>query len=138
MKKPFNIHPYGIPLNTRYRISCNMRHRSDMKQPLEVSIHHFNCTVDTCLTNMIDKTCQRTRNLWPIPTVYKSINSYQTNWMSVESYRLHDPSMGHQFLCCYRDTTMTTVAKAIAVASSKTQLLITRHHSIRYRSFSFS
>ena len=59
-KTKLNIYPYGIYERESYRIVCTVRHRSDIEQPLNVFIQHIECSIDNCLSDIIDKTCRST------------------------------------------------------------------------------
>jgi hypothetical protein len=123
-----HIYPYGIFEHESYRIACTILHRSDIKQPLNIFIQYLQCSIDNCLSNIIDKTCQ-TSSL--ISTTSNRVNPFQTQFISTESHILHYPSIGHQYICCYEQNDLITIAKAITTLSSKVKFkFIYKYQSI--------
>ncbi len=118
-KNKLNIYPYGIFEREAYRIVCTIRHRSDVNQPLNIVIQYFQCSIDNCLSNLIDKTCQSSSNQYSISTTSNRINDYQTQFISTISHTLNDPMTGYQYLCCYKENNLITIPKAITILSSK-------------------
>lgn len=117
------VYASGIHPAESYRILCNVRHRSDKKQPINVFIQFYQCSIGNCLSNLVDKQCQSPdRN--KIETTEHRIDKFQTQFVSADSRRIENPSMGHQYLCCYEQNGLMNVAKAIAVPSRKIQTLI--------------
>ena len=118
-KDKANVYPYGIAEKEPYRVACTIRHRVDIQQPLTVFIQYFSCPIETCLSTLIDRTCQRSLSQKSLKTTSKQINNFQTQLTSVESQQLDDPAVGYQYLCCYEQKGLISIAKAMAVVSSK-------------------
>jgi len=116
-KNKLNVYPYGIFENESYRIVCTIRHRSDINRPLNIFIQYSQCSFDTCLSNLIDKKCQTLSNQQLISTTSNRINDYQTQFISTNSHTLDNPSIGHQYLCCYEQMGLIAIAKAITILS---------------------
>jgi hypothetical protein len=113
-----NIYSYGIHRDESYRILCNVHHRSDQKQSLNVFIQYYQCSIDNCLSDLIDKSC-RSSNRNSIKTNAHQIDKFQTQFVSYDSYRIDNPLIGHQYLCCYQKNGLINIAKAITVLSRK-------------------
>jgi hypothetical protein len=120
-KNQINIYPYGIHERESYRIVCTIRHRSDLKQPLNIFIQYYQCSIDNCLSNLLDKTCRAPSNQHTISTTSTRINDFQTQFVSTDSHQLNNPSIGHQYLCCYKQNGLINLAKAITILSRKIQ-----------------
>ena len=114
------VYPYGVFKNESYHIVCTIRHPSDIQRPLNVFIQYSQCSIDHCLSNIIDKTCRLSSNEHVISTTSNRMNNYQTQFVSKKSHLLHDPSIGHQYLCCYEQNGLINMAKAITILSRKT------------------
>ncbi|CAF4341318.1 unnamed protein product, partial [Rotaria sp. Silwood2] len=112
-----NIYSYGIFQNESYRIVCTIRHRSDIKGPLNIFIQYSKCLIDNCLSNLIYETCQISSNKNLISTISNHINNYQTQFISSNFHLLNNPSIGHNYLCCYEQNGLISIAKATTVLS---------------------
>ncbi|CAF4523047.1 unnamed protein product [Rotaria sp. Silwood1] len=112
-----NIYSYGIFPNESYRMVCTIRHRSDIKRPLNIFIQYSKCLIDNCLSSLIYDTCQISSNKNLISSTSNHINNYQTQFISSNSHTLDNPSIGHNYLCCYKQNGLVSVAKAITVLS---------------------
>ncbi|CAF3221282.1 unnamed protein product [Rotaria socialis] len=119
-KDKINIHTYGIYESELYRVVCTVRHRADIQQPLKVFIHDVQCAVDHCLSDIIDKTCQVSPNLRVLSTGSNRITSFQTQFVSTDAQIIDDPSIGHQYICCYEQNGLVLIAKSLtALARSR-------------------
>ncbi|CAF3375104.1 unnamed protein product [Rotaria socialis] len=118
------IYSYGVSEYDSYRIVCTIRHRSDIKQPLNVYIQYSTCSIDDCLSNLIDKTCQISSRTTLMKTISNPINNYQTQFVSNHSHKLTASSIGHQYLCCYQENGLINIAKGITILS--------RNHNMFY------
>ena len=47
------------------------------------------------------------------------INNFQTQFISSDSQILNDPSIGHQYICCYEQNGFIILAKALTALASK-------------------
>jgi hypothetical protein len=122
LKNKINIYSYGIFQRESYRVVCTVRHHSDLKQPLNVFIQFYQCSVDNCLSNLQDKKCRTSSNENLISTTSNRITDFQTQFVSNNSYKLDDPSIGHQYLCCYQQNGLINIAKGITILSSNIKL----------------
>lgn len=111
------IYSYGIFERESYRVACTVRHQSGSKYPLNVFIQYYKCSMDNCLSDLISKTCKKSTNQYLLTAKPNRINKYQTQFISSYSHTLNDPSTGHQYLCCYKQNGLATVAKAISILS---------------------
>ncbi len=118
-KNKINIYSYGIFQQESYRIVCTVHHHSNLKQSLNVFIQYYQCSIDTCLSNLHDKIC-RNENI--LSTTSTRINNYQTQFVSVNSHKLDNPSIGYQYLCCYKEKNLINIAKAITILSRKIKI----------------
>jgi hypothetical protein len=115
-----NIYSYGIFEGESYRVVCTVHHRSDIEQPLNVSIQHIQCSMDNCLSDIIDNTCRSTTGQRLPMAKSNRISDYYTQFSSSDSQILDDPSIGHQYLCCYEKSGLIVLAKALtALAREK-------------------
>jgi hypothetical protein len=119
LKNKINIYSYGIYRNESYRIVCTIQHHSNLKKSLNVFIQYYQCSIDNCLSNLHNKIC-RNENL--ITTTSNRINNFQTQIVSINSHKLNNPSIGHQYLCCYKQNNLINIAKAITILSRKMKL----------------
>ena len=135
-KDRLNIHALGIREKESYRIVCNIRHRADVEQPLNVFIKHLECSVDYCLSDVIDKSCGSSQtDQLPISRGTR-INAFQTQFVSVDSHVLDDPKIGRQYICCYESKGAIVLAKALtalARESMRNRSALERHHSFLRR-----
>ncbi len=115
-KSKVNIYPYG---NESYHVVCTIRHRSDIEKPLNVFIQQTPCSIDNCLSDIIDNTCQSTTDERLEMTESIKISDYQTQFASNDSQILNDPSIGHQYLCCYEKDGLIVLAKALTALARK-------------------
>ncbi len=114
-----NIYSYGIYERESYRVVCTIRHRSDIKQPLNVFIQHIECSIENCLSDIIDKTCRSSTGQHLSITKANRINDFQTQFVSSDSQILDDPSIGHQYICCYEENGVLILAKALTALARK-------------------
>ncbi|CAF1023509.1 unnamed protein product [Adineta ricciae] len=114
-KDKINIYPYGVSQREPYRVVCTIRHRADINRPLRVSLHYSQCSLDACLASLIRKTCQTSSDQQLISTTSNRITDYETQFISSASHALHDPSIGHQYLCCYEQNGLVSIAKGITI-----------------------
>ncbi|CAF0830837.1 unnamed protein product [Adineta steineri] len=112
-----NIYPYGVFERESYRIACTIRHRSDINRPLNIFIKYSQCSIDNCLSNLIDQTCQMTSNQNILSITSNRINDYQTQFISSTSQTIDNPTIGYQYLCCYEQNGLINIAKAITILS---------------------
>lgn len=113
------IYSYGIFERESYRIVCNVRHRTDSKRSLNVFIEYYSCSIDDCLINLVDKRCQSPTSRNILSVTSHRTEKFQSQFVSSQSHRLENPSMGYQYLCCYEQNGYVSIAKAITVLSSK-------------------
>ena len=113
-----NIYAEGMKERESYRVVCSIRHRADISQPLNVFIQHIECSVDSCLSDVIDKTCRSPTSQRLSIGRANLINSYQTQFVSTDPQTLDDPSIGKQYVCCYEQNGLTILAKALTVLAS--------------------
>ena len=119
-KNKQNIHAYGIYKDESFRVACTVRHRSDIPQPLNIFIQQIECKVDNCLENIIDNACRSTTGQRLTMTKANQINNYQTQFISSTSQKFDDPTIGHQYICCYEQSIPLVLAKGLtAVAREK-------------------
>ncbi len=118
-KSKVNIYPYGIYENESYRVVCTIRHRSDIEKPLNIFIQQIPCSIDNCLLDIIVNTCQSTTGQRLAMTQPTRISGYQTQFASSDSQILSDPSIGHQYLCCYEKDGLIVLAKALTALARK-------------------
>lgn len=119
-KSKNNIHSYGIYENESYRVACTIRHRANINRPLKVFLKYVQCSVDNCLSDLIDQTCQSSVGQRLSITEMNRINNFQTQFISSEIQKFDDPSIGHQYICCYDDQSKVTLAKGLtAIAREK-------------------
>ena len=52
-------------------------------------------------------------------TKANSINNYQTQFVSIDSQIINDPSIGHQYICCYEQNGLITLAKGLTALARK-------------------
>jgi len=123
-KTKLNIYPYGIYERESYRIVCTVRHRSDIEQPLNVFIQHTECSIENCLSDIIDKTCRSTIGQRLSITNANRINNFQTQFISSDSQILNDPSIGHQYICCYEQNGFFILAKALTALANNRNMFI--------------
>ncbi|CAF1068038.1 unnamed protein product [Adineta steineri] len=123
-KTKLNLYTYGIYQRESYRVVCTVRHRSDIERSLNVFIQHSVCTVDNCLSDIIDRTCQSSTNQRLPTTKATRINNFQTQFVSIESQTINDPSMGHQYICCYEQNGIFILAKALTVLARNRNMFI--------------
>lgn len=116
-----NIYSYGFSNNKSYNAVCTVRHRSDVKRPLNVFIQYYQCSVDDCLLDLMNKVCQTSSNRGLRKSISTSISNYQSDFINNASYTLNNPSTGYQYLCCYRQNGLITLAKGVTVLSRKRQ-----------------
>ena len=114
-----NIYPYGIKEQQPYRAACTVRHRSDIGQPLNVFIQHVQCSIDNCLSEIIDSACQSTTGERLPLSQPTRINNYQTQFISSDSHTLDNAMTGHQYICCYEKNGLAVLAKAVTVLARK-------------------
>jgi len=69
--------------------------------------------VDNCLSDLIDQSCQSSVGQRLSITEMKRINNFQTQFISNEIQKFDDPSIGHQYVCCYDDKSSVTLAKGL-------------------------
>jgi hypothetical protein len=118
------IYSYGIHPRERYRILCNVRHRSEKKQSLNVFIQYYQCSIDSCLSDLLDKACRSSSDQNSISTIAHRIDKFQTQFVSSDSHKLDNPLMGHQYLCCYQQNGLINIAKAITILSRKIKIKV--------------
>lgn len=116
------IYPYGIAGKESYLAACTIRHRADTQQPLNVVIQRYSCPMESCLSTLIDQRCQRSFSQNSLRATSKRISDFQTQLISAEPQQLDDPSLGYQYLCCYEQGSLISIAKAMTVVSSKIEL----------------
>lgn len=121
-----NIYAEGMKERQSYRVVCSIRHRADISQPLNVFIQHIECSVDTCLSDVIDKTCRSPTSQRLSIGKANLINSYQTQFVSTDPQTLDDPSIGKQYVCCYEHNGLTVLAKALTVLARKPGYVLVR------------
>jgi len=122
-KDKLNIYSYGIFQRESYNIVCTIHHRSDLKQSLNIFIQYYPCSIGNCLSNLHDKTCRTSSSdQHSISTTSNRINNFQTQLISMNPHKLDNPAIGHQYLCCYKQNGLITIAKAITILSSKIKL----------------
>lgn len=112
-KDKINIHTYGIYEGESYRVVCTIRHRADVEKPLRVSIHNVECSVDQCLSDIFDKTCQSLTNSHLLNTQSTRVTKFQTQFVSTDSQIINEPSTGHQYVCCYVQSGVVLLAKSL-------------------------
>ncbi|CAF0763540.1 unnamed protein product, partial [Didymodactylos carnosus] len=110
------IYPYGVFENEIYRVMCSVHHRSDTEKPLNVFILKRTCLLDDCLHNLIDtKSCGDTRKGWTKMNVDSyALDKFRTQFTSIERETVTDPDVGHQYLCCYKNSLMSKGLTAMA------------------------
>ena len=113
------IYPYGITGKESYRAACTIRHRADTPQPLNVVIQRYSCPMESCLSTLVDQRCQRSFSQNSLRATPKRVSDFQTQLIGAESQQLDDPSFGYQYLCCYEQGGLISIAKAMTVVSSK-------------------
>jgi len=118
-KTKLNIYSYGIYPYESYHVICTIRHRSDIEQPLNVFIQRIECSIDNCLSDIIDKSCRLTTGQRLSITKENRINDFQTQFVSSDSQILDDPSIGHQYICCYEENGLLILAKALTALARK-------------------
>ena len=128
-----SIYPYGILERESYRVVCHIRHRSDVQQPLKAFVQYHPCSVDTCLSEIINRVCQRGPNSQSLATTSQRVNDFQTQLISTASHQLESPSVGHQYLCCYEQNGLIAIAKALTILSRESNetmmvILIVQQH----------
>ena len=69
--------------------------------------------MDNCLSDLIDQSCQSSVGQRLSITEMKRINNFQTQFISNEIQKFDDPSIGHQYVCCYDDKSSVTLAKGL-------------------------
>ena len=115
-KNRFNVHASGVFERESFRIVCSIRHRADIGLPLNVFIHQSECSVDTCLADVIEKTCRSSSSSsgqrLPISQGTR-INAFQTQFVSINSQIVNDPAVGRQYLCCYEQREPVALAKGL-------------------------
>jgi hypothetical protein len=114
-KTKLNIYPYGIYERESYRVVCTIRHRADIEQPLNVFIQRTECSIDNCLSDIIDQTCRSTTGQRLSITKSNLINNFRTQFINSDSQIINDPSTGHRYICCYEKNGLFILAKAVAV-----------------------
>ncbi|UJR28561.1 hypothetical protein I4U23_009794 [Adineta vaga] len=123
-KNKVNIYPYGIYENESYRVVCTVRHRADIERSLNVFIQHIECSMDNCLSDIIDKTCQTYSSQRLSTTKATRINNFETQFVSIESQTLRDPSIGYQYICCYEQNGSIELAKALTVLARNRSMFV--------------
>jgi len=119
-ENPMNIYSHGISPQEQYKLACIIHHSSDLKQALDVTIRSFRCSIDNCLSDLSMKTCQSRSDDSSVGTTSTRASPFQTQFISKDSYIINDPSIGRQYICCYRQNgQLNTLAKAIVVSSSR-------------------
>jgi hypothetical protein len=120
-KNNLNIYSYGINERESYRTACTIRHRADIEQTFNVFIQHIQCPIDNCLSDIIDKSCQTSSyNQRLSITKANRIDNYKTQFVSIDSQIIDDPSIGHQYICCYEQNGFIPLAKGLtALARNK-------------------
>lgn len=116
-KSKNNIYSYGIFDKESYRVACTIRHRADVKRPLNVFLKYIQCSVDNCLSDLTDQTCQSSVGQRLSLTELTRTNSFQTQFISSEFQTFDDPSIGHQYICCYNDRSSVTLAKGLTAVA---------------------
>ncbi|CAF0895692.1 unnamed protein product [Adineta ricciae] len=123
-KDKSNIYAYGIYENEPYRVVCTIRHRADIERSLNVFIQHTECTMEHCLSDIIDKTCQSSSNQRLPTSKATRINDFQTQFVSIESQTIHDPLIAHQYICCYEQKGLVQLAKALTVLAHNRSMFV--------------
>lgn len=118
------IYAYGIAEREVYRIVCNVRHRSDQKRSLNVFIEYYPCSVDSCLADLADRTCRSSASQNTLSVTSDQTDKFQTQFVSTNSHRLDNPSMGYQYLCCHERNGFVSIAKAMTVLSRMSNLRV--------------
>ena len=127
-KSRLNIYALGILEKQSYHVVCTIRHRADIKQPLNVFIQRAECPVESCLSDVIDRTCRSTTNIRLSTNPGININKFQTEFVSAESYTIDDYNVGNQYLCCYEKDGEVILAKALAALARK--IIVNVNHLI--------
>jgi hypothetical protein len=112
-KNKFNVHASGVFERESFRVVCSIRHRADIGQPLNVFIQQSECSVDTCLSDTIEKTCRSPSGQRLPISKGARINAFQTQFVSIDSQILNDPAVGRQYLCCYEQRDPVPLAKGL-------------------------
>ena len=134
-----SIYPYGVLERESYRVVCNIRHRSNVQQPLNAFLQYYPCSVDTGLSEIINRVCQRGPNSQTLATTSQRVNDFQTQLTSTASHQLESPSVGRQYLCCYEQNGLVAIAKALTILSRKSNqtemmiLIVERNHLFHCR-----
>ncbi|CAF1076010.1 unnamed protein product [Rotaria sp. Silwood1] len=123
-KNKLNIDSYGIYERESYQIVCTVCHRADIVRPLNVFIHDIQCSIDNCLSDIIDKTCRSSSNPRVLHTTVKNIDSFTTQFISSESEIINDPSIGHQYVCCYEQTGSIMLAKSLTALARNRDMFV--------------
>jgi hypothetical protein len=118
-KNKLNIYAYGIYERESYRVVCTVRHRADIERSMNVYIHHLECNMDNCLSDIIDQTCQRSFGQRLSTSKATRINDFETQFASLESQKILDPATGHQYVCCYEQKGSVELAKALTALARR-------------------
>ncbi|CAF4132619.1 unnamed protein product [Rotaria sordida] len=125
-KNKLNIYSYGIYERESYRIVCTVRHRADIARPLNVFIHDIQCSIENCLSDIIDRTCKSSSNPRLLLTKANRINNFQTEFVSIESQIIDNPSIGHQYICCYEQNGLIMLAKSLTALARNRNMFTVR------------
>lgn len=133
-KDKLNIYSYGTYKDESYRVVCTVRHRADIEQPLKVFIHNIPCSVDNCLSNFIDRGCPSSSSTTSMMTTATRLNKFQTQFVSTESKIIDNPLTAHQYICCYEQNGLTTLAKSVTALARKRKLLKLIENETKFKS----
>lgn len=118
-KSRINIYSYGIFEQERYSAVCNVRHRADVQQPLNVSMQFVQCPIEKCLSDIIEGTC-RSPSTDRIPLqLTRYVSKFQTEFITEQKFTIADLNNGHAFICCYEGEGNTILAKGITALARK-------------------
>jgi hypothetical protein len=93
-----------------------------------VFIQHAECSIDNCLSDIISKTCRSSSSRRLPTTNANRINNFQTQFVSIDPQTITDPSVGHQYICCYDQTNSIVLAQALtALARKKNKFISTEN-----------
>ena len=112
------IYTYGVLADETYRVVCNVQHHSNNSRPMRITVQYFSCSVYNCLSKFVDRSCQGTSKNHMISTRKNPVNQYQTQWITVDTHRLIDSSIGYLYLCCDENNPSIVINRAITVLSS--------------------
>ena len=92
---------------------------------MKVFIQYTECSVDVCLSEIIDKSCQSPLNQRSLTIEMNRINDFQTQFISYESQTMKDPFIAYQYVCCYEQNGLFILSKALTALARKMKIKTT-------------